>query len=134
MQKLTERGPAYELPFRTLHNKSIRNLLACGRSISVTDEMWDIARVIPTCAVTGEAAGTAAAMTDDFASIDIDALQASLLAMNTTAAAFPPGVDEFEAAGIEKAQSVLMKPWRVAASLRPIKTQSVLKQTPCVLL
>ena len=36
--------------------------------------------------------------------------------MNTTAAAFPPEVDEFEAAGLTKAPSVLVKPWRVAES------------------
>ena len=37
-------------------------------------------------------------------------------AMNLTAAEFPPDVDEFEFAGLEKAPSVLVKPWRVAAS------------------
>ena len=40
--------------------------------------MWDIMRVIPCCAVTGQAAGTAAAMTDDFAALDVSALQAHL--------------------------------------------------------
>ena len=34
--------------------------------------MWDITRVIPPCAVTGEAAGTAAALFDDFSSPDTD--------------------------------------------------------------
>ena len=47
-----------------------RNLLAAGRDISVTDRMWDITRVIPPCAVTGEAAGAAAALFDDFSSPD----------------------------------------------------------------
>jgi hypothetical protein len=42
--------------------------------------MWDISRVIPPCAVTGEAAGTAAAMTHDFHTLDISALQARLTA------------------------------------------------------
>ena len=37
--------------------------------------MWDIMRVIPCCAITGQAAGTAAAMTDDFSNIDINLLQ-----------------------------------------------------------
>ena len=32
-------------------------------------------RVIPCCAVTGEAAGTAAAMTDDFSSLNVKELQ-----------------------------------------------------------
>jgi hypothetical protein len=35
-------------------------------------------RVIPCCAVTGQAAGTAAVMTDDFSSIDIIELQRKL--------------------------------------------------------
>ena len=35
-------------------------------------------RVIPCCAVTGQAAGTAAAMTDDFGTLDIAALQKQL--------------------------------------------------------
>ena len=37
--------------------------------------MWEITRVIPSCAVTGEAAGAAAAMTDDFSSLDVKKLQ-----------------------------------------------------------
>jgi hypothetical protein len=41
--------------------------------------MWDITRVIPPCAVTGEAAGTAAAMTDDFPALRIHELQEKLI-------------------------------------------------------
>ena len=37
--------------------------------------MWDIMRVIPCCAVTGQAAGTAAAMTDDFSALNVKDLQ-----------------------------------------------------------
>lgn len=48
-------------------------------------------------------------------------------AMNITAAEFAPGVDEFEAAGLEKAPSVLVKPFRVAAS--PIQMECVYHQT-----
>lgn len=73
-----KRGPVYEVPFRTLYSKTAKNLITAGRCTSVTYEMWDIMRVIPCCAVTGEAAGTAAAMTNDFASLDIAALQAEL--------------------------------------------------------
>lgn len=72
-------GPAYELPFGTLHGSKVKNLLSAGRCISVTEDMWDITRTIPVCAVSGEAAGTAAAMTSDFTSIDIAALQAELV-------------------------------------------------------
>ena len=73
-----KRGPAFELPFGSLCSNTITNLLAAGRDISVTDAMWDITRVIPACAVTGEAAGTAAAMSNDFLSIDIEKLQQKL--------------------------------------------------------
>jgi len=71
-------GPVYELPFGTLHGAKVKNLIAAGRCISGTDAMWDITRVIPVCAVSGEAAGTAAALTDDFTCMDIAALQKKL--------------------------------------------------------
>lgn len=74
-----KRGPVYEVPFRTLYCKEIRNLITAGRCTSVTDSMWDIMRVIPCCAVTGQAAGCAAAMTDDFSTIDVKKLQEKLV-------------------------------------------------------
>ena len=40
--------------------------------------MWNVTRVIPVCAVTGEAAGTAAGLTDDFTQIDMALLQRTL--------------------------------------------------------
>jgi len=52
----------YQLPFRTLYNKEFPNLLAAGRIISASGDGWEITRVIPVCAMTGQAAGTAAAM------------------------------------------------------------------------
>ena len=61
-----KRGPVYEIPFGALCPEEVSNLLAAGRDISTTDAMWDVTRVIPVCAVTGEAAGTAAALFDDF--------------------------------------------------------------------
>ncbi len=70
-----KKGPVYEVPFSTLYSKSVKNLICAGRTTSCTEAMWDIMRVIPCCAVTGEAAGTAAAMTDDFTKIDINKLQ-----------------------------------------------------------
>jgi flavin reductase (DIM6/NTAB) family NADH-FMN oxidoreductase RutF len=42
--------------------------------------------------------------------------QATAAAMNVTAADFPPGVDEFEAAGLTQLPSVVVKPPRVAES------------------
>lgn len=72
------RGPVYEVPFRTLYNQKIKNLVVAGRCTSVNETLWDVMRVIPCCAVTGQAAGTAAAMTDDFSSLDVSKLQQRL--------------------------------------------------------
>jgi hypothetical protein len=74
-----KRGPVYEVPFRTLYSKKIKNLIMAGRCTSVTDGMWDIMRVIPCCAITGEAAGIAATMTSDFSSFDVKKLQNKLI-------------------------------------------------------
>lgn len=61
------RGPVFEVPFGTLYSPTVQNLFFAGRCTSVEDAMWDIMRVIPCCAVTGEAAGIAAALAGDTA-------------------------------------------------------------------
>lgn len=71
-------GPVYEVPFRSLYSKKVKNLICAGRCTAAEENMWDLMRVIPCCAVTGEAAGTAAAMTEDFASLPIEKLQDAL--------------------------------------------------------
>ncbi len=72
------RGPVYEVPFRTLYSAKMKNLLFAGRVTACTDAMWDIMRVIPCCAVTGEAAGVAAAISNDMTTLDVGALQFEL--------------------------------------------------------
>ena len=72
------RGPVYEIPFRALYSKKVKNLITAGRCISTDDTMWDVMRVIPCCAVTGQAAGTAAALSEDFSTLDVKDLQAVL--------------------------------------------------------
>lgn len=74
-----EAGPIYELPFTILHGNKIKNLLACGRCISATENMWDITRVIPVCAATGQAAGVAASLYTDMTVSDIKILQKNLI-------------------------------------------------------
>jgi len=74
-----ERGPAYQLSFRSLYGNDVKNLIAAGRCMYSTQGMWDITRVIPVCAVTGEAAGTAASLTDDFSALDVKLLQEKLV-------------------------------------------------------
>ena len=73
-----KKGPVYELPFGAICSEHIRNLAAAGRNISTTDRMWDITRVIPVCAVSGEAAGIAAAMSDDLGRLSVKKLQTAL--------------------------------------------------------
>lgn len=73
-----KRGPVYELPYSCLYGKNIKNLITAGRCISVTEAMWDITRVIPVCAVSGQAAGTAAAMTSNFRTLSVKKLQKQL--------------------------------------------------------
>jgi len=89
-----KRGMRYEIPYRCLYNEKFANLWAAGRCISVDDGMWDISRVIPPSAVTGEAAGTAAALVatagrgeGDSAAGKSDSLKASTLPYEQLAAA-----------------------------------------------
>ena len=73
-----KRGPVYEVPFRTLYNAKMKNLIAAGRCTSVNETLWDVMRVIPCCAVPGQAAGTDGAMTDDFSTLKVSELQRKL--------------------------------------------------------
>jgi 2-polyprenyl-6-methoxyphenol hydroxylase-like FAD-dependent oxidoreductase len=67
-------GPVYAIPLRALHGERSRNLLAAGRCISADTTAWDVTRAIPTCAVTGEAAGAAAALAVQHSEGDVHAL------------------------------------------------------------
>lgn len=54
-------GCVYEIPLSSQYNSTFKNLIAAGRIISAPQgDGWEVARVIPTCAMTGEAAGNAA--------------------------------------------------------------------------
>lgn len=82
-----KRGPVFNIPYRTLYGNRVKNLITCGRCISVKDDLWDVTRVIPTCAVTGEAAGTAAGLLvkekiSSFKELDIIKLQTQLKKQN----------------------------------------------------
>ena len=77
-----ERGPVYAVPLRSLIGKT-PNLITAGRCVSSARDGWDLTRVIPACAVTGEAAGMASAMIarssrPDFGELDLTALQEQL--------------------------------------------------------
>nr|WP_168123140.1 FAD-dependent oxidoreductase [Paenibacillus sp. HB172176] len=52
----------YHIPFRSLYSANISNMLMAGRDISATHVAFGTTRVMATCAVIGEAAGTGAAL------------------------------------------------------------------------
>ena len=52
----------YGIPYRCLYSRSIENLFCAGRNISVTHMALSSTRVMATCAVMGQAVGTAAAI------------------------------------------------------------------------
>lgn len=52
----------YSIPLRSLYSKNISNLFMAGRNISATHVAFTSTRVMATCAVEGQAIGTAAAL------------------------------------------------------------------------
>jgi len=52
----------YNVPLRALYSKNVANLMMAGRNISATHAAFTSTRVMATCAVIGQAVGTAAAM------------------------------------------------------------------------
>ncbi|HWL51911.1 MAG TPA: FAD-dependent oxidoreductase [Chthoniobacteraceae bacterium] len=56
------KGPIYPIPLRSIHADACPNLFVIGRCMSSDHTVIDVTRAIGTCAVTGEAAGTAAAL------------------------------------------------------------------------
>jgi len=53
---------SYHIPFRSLYSSNVNNLMFAGRDISATHVAFGTTRVMATCAVMGEAAGTGAAL------------------------------------------------------------------------
>lgn len=52
----------FGIPYRCLYSRNIQNLLFAGRNISVTHAAMAASRVMATCAILGQAAGTAASL------------------------------------------------------------------------
>jgi glycine/D-amino acid oxidase-like deaminating enzyme len=75
-------GPYYTIPYRCLVPRDIDNLLVAGRCISATHEAHGSLRVMPPCFATGQAAGTAGALTLELDTrprdIDVSLLRDSL--------------------------------------------------------
>lgn len=58
----TKYGATYQIPYRSLLARELSNLLVAGRCISVDHRVHHATKEIPACMATGEAAGTAAAL------------------------------------------------------------------------
>ena len=75
---------AFQIPYRTLLPTDVDNLLVAGRAIGVAPNVIDRVRLIPVCMVTGQAAGTAAALSVKAGCaprrLDVAALRACLAA------------------------------------------------------
>ncbi len=74
----------FEFPYEALIDSRIVNVAAAGRMVSAGGRGWEIMRFIPSCVLTGQAAGTAAAMAIKagctLQEIDVAALQENLAA------------------------------------------------------
>lgn len=60
--RTNKKADLYEVPYRSLIDSKIPNIIAAGRITAAKGDAWEITRVIPTAALTGQAAGTAAAL------------------------------------------------------------------------
>ena len=74
----------FEFPYGGLIDARIENVLAAGRMVSAAGKGWEIMRFIPACVLTGQAAGTAAALAArqgcTVQDLDVPTLQAALSA------------------------------------------------------
>lgn len=61
-RRAVDRLFVYGIPYQSILPKGIEGLLVAGRCISVTHEADAYTRVLPSCMLTGQAAGTAAAI------------------------------------------------------------------------
>lgn len=80
---LTWCGDSYDIPYRTLVPKNVKNLLVAGRAISTTHEAMSAIRVMAPCMAMGEAAGRAAKLAVRKgitpADVNVDELRAELI-------------------------------------------------------
>jgi hypothetical protein len=80
---LTWCGDSYDIPYRSLVPKNVKNLLVAGRAISTTHEAMSAIRVMAPCMAMGEAAGRAAKLAVRKgitpADVNVDELRAELI-------------------------------------------------------
>lgn len=88
---IVEKIPPYGLPYGVTVSADIKNLMLSGRCVSVDSVVMSSLRIMPTCMVLGEAAGTGAAMAVKAGiapkDVDVKALQEKLIAAGVLMAA-----------------------------------------------
>ena len=76
-------GPVLEIPYRSLIDAKVTNVISAGRIIGSTGDAWELTRCIPQAALTGEAAGRAAAQAfknkQTLQDINVSELQTSIV-------------------------------------------------------
>jgi len=75
-----EEGATYGVPFRALQPRELENVLVAGRCFSATHDAHASARSMATCMAMGQAAGTAAALSDEPKHLDSERLRRQLRA------------------------------------------------------
>lgn len=78
------RGRRYEIPAGVLYNAACQNILAAGRVVSAKDDGWEVSRVIPTAALTGQATAIYAhvMVNNELAAADVDVKQVQRLLLD----------------------------------------------------
>ncbi|MFD2614350.1 FAD-dependent oxidoreductase [Paenibacillus gansuensis] len=105
----------YHIPFRSLYSVNVSNLLFAGRNISASHVAFGTTRVMATCAVIGEAAGTGAALCvqkqvtpRELGRGHLEALQQTLLRQDASVI----GLALREEANLARRASVSASSWR----------------------
>ena len=75
-----EEGATYGVPFRALQQRELENVVVAGRCFSATHDAHASARSMATCMAMGQAAGTAAALSDEPKHLDSERLRRQLRA------------------------------------------------------
>ena len=68
----------YDIPFGVLCSEKVENLYAAGRTVSADEIAFASVRVMGTSFVTGQAAGVAAALTDEMGNPEVDSVRKEL--------------------------------------------------------
>lgn len=105
----------YTIPYRCYYSKNINNLMMAGRNISATHIAFGSVRVMATCAIGGQAVGTAAAMAMKYnctprevGQKHIEELQQALLRDDC----YIPGVQNKDAKDLARTADIQASSWK----------------------